>query len=350
MRHNSSRQRFLVSAFIIFSLLIFNGICPAFAKPTFYEKSFHFSATPMRTAYEAADGLMQLSEVPYDQLDCNNCHVRTCDRCHATEKNGKMSFSLEKARDMNTCISCHGKQGLTFMLGKQMKTLDVHIAKGMVCADCHKGPDMHGDGKVYRSMREPGAIKADCASCHTDRPVSQSHTVHNDKLDFTACHVSTSVSCMNCHFDTFVKTGEREGNFFLNNSYLLLMNHDNKVAAGTAMSFVTKQKKHIVYSPQFTHTVQKKGHDCAECHANEAVKLIEAGQTVPMMAFKEGKPDAWKGVVPTVHEKLGWVHKDKDGDKWIPLTSNEPALVQWWYSKPLSRQQIKNLAQPQVKN
>lgn len=348
MRPSILRQRIWTPVCIGVFILLVCGVTMVFSQPSFYEKSFHFSATPMQTAYESEDGLMTLSKVPYDQLDCKNCHARTCDTCHATQKEGKMAFSVDKARDMNTCMGCHGKQGLTFMLGNKMKNLDVHVAKGMVCADCHKGPDAHGDGKAYRSMRVPGAIKADCATCHPDRPASQAHSVHKGKLDCTACHVSTSVSCMNCHFDTFVKTGKREGNFFLNNSYLLLMNHDNKVVAGTAMSFVTHKKKHIVYSPQFTHAVQKKGHGCADCHANQAVKLMEQGQAVPMMEFKEGKLQSWQGIVPMVHEKLKWVHQDKEGEKWLPLESDEPAFVQWWYAQPLSDQQVKSLAKAQV--
>jgi hypothetical protein len=149
---------------------------------------------------------------------------------------------------------------------------------------------------------------------------------------------------MNCHFDTFVKTGEREGNFFPTQSWLLLMNHEGKVYSGTAMSFVANKKKHIVYAPQFTHSIQKEGKACADCHDNEATKLIQQGKSVPMTVFVDGTLETWKGVVPVVHESLQWTYLDKSGDEWIPLETNEPETVQWWYAKPLTKKQIKKLS------
>lgn len=219
---------------------------------------------------------------------------------------------------MDTCLKCHGKEGLAFMIGKQMGNLDVHAAKGMVCVDCHNGDDVHGDGNVYPSMRAPGAIKASCENCHEVNTSIKAHTVHKEKLACDACHVSAGVSCMNCHFDTCVKTRKREGISFLNLSYLLLINHNGKVTSGTAMSFVSNNQKFIVYSPQFIHAILKKGSACEDCHANETMKLIRQGEAVPMMVFKNDKMETWKGVVPIVHEKLRWSYFNKEGEKWIP--------------------------------
>jgi hypothetical protein len=325
-------------------LIISGGWVVAFSQTSFFEKSLHYTEVGMRHAYEREDGLMGLTKIPYDKLEeCKNCHVKSCDACHAYEKDKKSFYSTAKAKEMDTCLKCHGKEGLAFMIGKQTGNLDVHVAKGMVCVDCHKGEDVHGDGSVYRSMREPGAVKAACANCHEVDTKIKAHTVHGKKLDCAACHVSTGVSCMNCHFDTFVKTWNREGIFFLNLSYLLLMNHNGKVTSGTAMSFVSNNKKFIVYSPQFIHAIQKKGKACDDCHANEAVKLIQQGKSVPMMVFKEGKMETWKGIVPTVHEKLQWSYFNKEGDKWVPLEAKAPEKVQWWDGKPLTEEQIKKL-------
>ena len=73
------------------------------------------------------------------------------------------------------------------------------------------------------------------------------------------------------------------------------------------------------------------------------MKLIQQGKSVPMMVFTDGKVENWKGVVPTVHEKLKWVYLNKKGDKWVPLTDQAPVKVQWWYGKPLTEEQIKKL-------
>jgi hypothetical protein len=75
------------------------------------------------------------------------------------------------------------------------------------------------------------------------------------------------------------------------------------------------------------------------------MKLIEKGEPIPMMVFKDGRVENWKGVVPTVHEKLRWVYLNKEGDKWVPIKGQEPEKVQWWYGTPLTEEQIKKLAE-----
>ena len=41
---------------------------------------------------------------------------------------------------------------------------DVHYQRGMECADCHLGRDVHGDGPIYRSSKEQVSIR--CEDCH----------------------------------------------------------------------------------------------------------------------------------------------------------------------------------------
>lgn len=351
LRKRILRRRSWVIGGIICSIMVFGGFILASGQTRFYDKSLHNTSIGMRNAYERKDGLMKLTKIPYDsdKLDCKQCHVQSCDTCHVSQKDKTPFYSTAQAKDMNTCLKCHGKEGLVFHLCKQAGTLDVHVAQGMTCVDCHTGEDVHGDGIAYQSMREPGAVKAACENCHEADTSIKSHTVHQGKLDCTACHVSASVSCMNCHMDTFVKTGSREGIFFLANCYLLLMNRetDGKVACGTAMSFVTKNKKFIVYSPQYSHAIQKKGKACGDCHANEATKLIRQGELVPMMVFKEGKLETWKGVVPAIHESLQWTYLNKEGDTWIPLpkkAADAAQTVQWWYAKPITKEQLAKLS------
>jgi hypothetical protein len=95
-----------------------------------------------------------------------------------------------------------------------------------------------------------------------------------------------------------------------------------------------------------SHSIQEKGRACEDCHANEAIKLIQRGDPVPMMVFKNGKMETWKGVVPIVHEKLRWSYFNKEGERWIPLETKEPEKVQWWDGKPITEEQIKKLSQP----
>ncbi len=332
-----------------FALLVgLVGIQPIAAEnpeESFFSNSLHHTGEGMRYWYEEPGGFMDITNIPYSELDCKNCHVKTCDACH-TQKIGETSlFSVNKAYDMDTCLACHSREGLTFKMGREKGNLDVHIEKGMVCADCHKGSDVHGNGKSHNSMRDVGAVKASCTTCHaTDMEVT-AHEVHEGKLDCSACHVDNTTACMNCHFDTFLETGSRKGTFLPMQDWTLLINYNGKVTAATAMSLVYKDKKFILYTPYFTHAVKEKGKDCVECHANSAMKLIEEGKSVPMMAFKDGKAVNWKGVVPVVPEKLDWVYLNKVGDKWIPIDNDAAAKIQFvGYGTPLTKDQLEKLA------
>jgi len=310
-----------------------------------FSKSLHYTGEGMRYWYEENGGFMDITKIPYDKLDCKGCHVKTCDACHAQKIGDTCLFSVNKAYDMGTCLSCHSRENLTFKMGKEKDNLDVHVKEGMVCANCHKGADVHGNGKLRNSMRDPGAVKTSCTSCHTADMDISAHEVHEGKLDCSACHVDKTLACMNCHFDTFLKTGSRKGNFIPMQNWTLLINYNGKVTAGAAMSMVYKDKKFILYAPYFTHAVNAKAKGCGECHANSAVKLMEEGKSIPMMAFKDGKIVNWEGIVPAIPDMLEWVYLNKVGDKWVPIENDEAAKIQFvGYGTPLTKDQLEKLA------
>src|ERR1051325_3230892 len=47
---------------------------------------------------------------------------------------------------------------------KAVHLKDIHLAKGMQCADCHFLPDVHGNGKLYGEPR--AATTVECVDCH----------------------------------------------------------------------------------------------------------------------------------------------------------------------------------------
>ena len=342
----------------LFILLIGVSSVTAVEQPeeSFFLKSLHHTGEGMRYWYEEPGGFMDITEIPYNDLSCKSCHIKTCDACHAKKEGEISSFSVDKARDMATCLPCHSRAGLTFKMGEQKDNLDVHIKAGMNCSSCHKGDDVHGTGEAHTAMRDPGAVNAKCANCHasaTDAhapavPDSDAHAVHGDSLDCAACHVDNTTACMNCHFDTFLATKVKKGNFIPMQDWTLLINFEGKVTSATAMTLVYKDKKFVLYAPYFTHAVSGKGKDCADCHDNAAMKLIADGKSVPMLAFKDGKLVPWSGVAPVVPDKLDWVYLNKDGDNWIPIKNDEVEKVQLVdYGTPLTKEQLESLAMPQ---
>jgi hypothetical protein len=49
-------------------------------------------------------------------------------------------------------------------LQKAVHLADIHLEKGMQCADCHFAQDNHGNGKIYGESR--AAVEIDCVDCH----------------------------------------------------------------------------------------------------------------------------------------------------------------------------------------
>src|SRR3984957_11760599 len=47
---------------------------------------------------------------------------------------------------------------------KDVHLADIHLEKGMQCADCHFAQDNHGNGKIYGEPR--AAVEIDCVDCH----------------------------------------------------------------------------------------------------------------------------------------------------------------------------------------
>lgn len=321
---------------------------------SFFSKSLHYTGEGMRHWYEEAGGFKQITGIPYDRLDCGKCHVKSCDTCHAGKKGEKSYFSEEIAKDMATCMPCHGRERLTFKFDAESGQPDVHIGSGMVCSDCHYRADVHGDGRFRPSMRHPKGVKASCEECHVMQeraspefdPDTESHSIHEGRLTCAACHVRNAVSCYNCHFENFVKTGERKGNFVPMKEWLLLINHEGKVTAGNAQTLVYENKKFVAYAPYFTHSIAAEGRMCGDCHGNAAVKRIQSGNKVPVVGFEDGKVRTWKGVVPVVEGKLDWAFLDKTENGWTPIRDPSPPVEQYvGFGTPLSAEQFERLAE-----
>lgn len=315
-----------------------------------FYNSLHHTGEGMRYWYEENDGFMGITGIPYKELDCSNCHVKSCAPCHMSKDEDICSYSLKVAKDKATCLKCHSREKVTFALNEKMGNLDLHIANGMVCADCHTAQDVHGDGKAYKTMRDEGAVKTKCTKCHEfdEDDLSRSHKVHKEKLDCTACHVANTTTCLNCHFTKFLETGTRKGNFFPPiQEWVILVNYKGKITSGNVQTLVHEGKTFITYAPYFTHAVQKDGRKCVDCHANEAINLIIEGKSVPMSVYDEGDIVSWKGVVPFVPDKLDWVFLDKEGDSWIPIQDDIKPLVQYsCYAEPLTKDQITKMGMP----
>jgi len=164
-------------------------------------KPFYYNTTPNL-------GFERYTGIPYTDLACQGCHAvdsgfegpatgKTCDRCHSTTDPQIGDDDVDATLD-GACGVCHGRQK-----AEAGAYSDVHRTAGVDCMFCHTMGDVHGDGTIYRTMIEDGAIDAKCETCHP-WDEHQGNNIHGEAVYCTACHAASIVTCNNCHFDSEV--------------------------------------------------------------------------------------------------------------------------------------------------
>jgi len=310
----------------------------------FYNKSLHYTNKGIAYMYsKESGGLETITGVPGSELGCDKpeCHVRSCDACHALETDGKMSYSLTPAKSQEVCARCHPVE---------KDDPDVHFSRGMKCMDCHTVREIHGDGVEYNSYNQPGAIETTCESCHTDISQTESHTVHKGKLDCPTCHVMQSTTCYNCHIDA--RLAKIKGASMQLKNLLFLVNHDGKVKLGNFLSHVYKNKTMISLAPSFGQSIKKEGLGCPACHNTQIVKDI-AKDKFKLATWDNKKKEIKhpEGIVPVL-DGMTWriVPLSYDGTTWTPIVDPEQPIIHYaGYCTPLTGAQFAKLKVSQGK-
>jgi hypothetical protein len=320
--------------------------------------------------YSAANGgFERLTGVGIEQLGCTECHGKSnadgdpypaeypgagCIDCHASADQ-----SVAEAQ----CLSCHGRQG---MEAGRLGLPDVHRDAGMVCWDCHGSQDLHGDGTSYRSMLEPGAIKAACEDCHTPSKLGPQHAEydpHDGALHCSACHTRSVISCYSCHFESQVEAHVKRAHRPLD-GFVMMVNRDQdgKVHAATFQSLTYQGKGFVAFAPYSAHTIGQ-GRSCTECHVGKPVNgsnaAISQYNSQGEIRFAEWDAEAgslsWlKGIVPIPVDYKQTLRMDLvtfDGDpasplgqgSWSALGSERWDGSQMLFATPLTREQMDKL-------
>jgi len=346
-----------------------------------FETSLHNTRKGKDTYYSAPDGFGNVTEVPYEDLSCKDCHNKgaseweepVCLDCHLGAENTPPDYTPPNEK---TCLGCHGRQN-----AEHGMLADVHRDEyGMVCMDCHTEEEVHGDGTEYASMQEPGVFKVSCsdAGCHQnvlekpgkgnarDGKVSKQakkfHKKHLDTVDCSACHVESVLACDSCHFDTEVAgTGKRFYRNIPQTGFKLLLNHHGKVRTASYQSLTwgtsdldtngeplppgeeVDDAGFYVLAPYVAHSVTRaEGLACNDCHVkvkgksiegNTALKeYLETGQiTVNQWDADEGMLLAPTGIIPIppdweqalLFDFAYYLHSPTDG------IGQDPDAVNW---------------------
>jgi len=318
----------------------------------FFLSSLHYTTRGMAHWYDKANGGLEiLTDIPYSspKLDCLNCHVASCDVCHKSQEGDKSFYTIKAAGNQEACLNCHKREKVIMKIDKDAHQDDVHFARQMQCNDCHTERDVHGDGKEYDSMKQPGAIDAKCENCHKSTPQSSSHLIHKDKLECKACHVRHVVSCSNCHIETLVK--ERKRVDIKLSGWVFLMNYNGKVTSATMQNYVVPgDKTFLMFAPQNSHSVMKEGRKCGDCHGTEILKQVQNGK-IKLTWIEDNEPKNVKGVIPVADGvSYDCVYQNFQNGKWTPIVDPPAPMIHYaGYGTPLTKEQLKKLSQPMGK-
>jgi hypothetical protein len=185
------------------------GICHKKAGQN-YSKSLHYTSMGQREGVKprfSHDELNTFDTKVFNQ-SCRSCHA-SCGDCHVKSPpvsgitTGLISgHKFVKKNEGKTCASCHGGRVYPEFTGEYGGTPDVHYQKSMMCVDCHKKSEMHGDGIAYKSKQEV-KDRPKCLSCHKNRKYQVAHELHKDTVTCQACHSSGQYrQCSSCHTET----------------------------------------------------------------------------------------------------------------------------------------------------
>ena len=117
-------------------------------------------------------------------------------------------FNVPRKAPANRCYYCHTNYTLDAAAGDEWRRdEDVHLARGMTCADCHRNGLDHGVSRNYEGDPAAGAAGRTCRACHVGDDSARRvelrggghlaaprprHAgipkLHLDKLSCTACH------------------------------------------------------------------------------------------------------------------------------------------------------------------
>lgn len=337
-----------------------------------FSSSLHATRAGKAYWYDAANGGFEAwTGISMAELGCQSCHGPTdadgraypepfpgasCVDCHA---------SADNAVSEQQCYGCHGRQA---MEAKRLQLPDVHRDAGMVCWDCHKEIDMHGDGSHRTSMLETGAVVTECVDCHPTTEMATAHAEHdphNGALHCAACHTGTVITCYNCHFESQV-AGRVKRPMAPLSGFVLLVNRtkDGTVYPATFQSLTYEEHSFVAYAPYTAHATIRDGRRCGECHldgeetSNEALRLLRASGAIRLVTWDQGRRSlSWlRGVVPVPPDYESSLRMDfmsfngdpaalpgPEAGSWTRFGEDVPDGVQMLFATPLTEEQMAKL-------
>ena len=116
----------------------------------------------------------------------------------------ELAKKIKKKPDKENCLACHAFSGGgpgfkrpnidPSLMGNVSEDVDVHLARGLVCVDCHKAEKHRISGRAMDTWEIEGE-RVKCEDCHTSEP---------HKNNVLNKHTKT-VACQTCHIPNFAR-------------------------------------------------------------------------------------------------------------------------------------------------
>lgn len=180
-----------------------------------YGKSLHYTSQGQRQGVIARFSREEtaLFDRKVFEQSCRSCHA-SCGDCHVKSPAvSGISLGLIAGHKFvgrnegKTCAFCHGGRVYPEYTGEYGGSTDVHYQKGMMCMDCHKKSELHGEGRTSTSKQEV-MQRPRCTDCHDTGKAGTglakvAHGTHKGKASCYACHASGEYrDCTSCHMGT----------------------------------------------------------------------------------------------------------------------------------------------------
>jgi len=157
-------------------------------------------------------------------IDCLVCHSADYDyskRKPMKNDAGKITMGQDRSvkaalavgkPSVKNCMTCHEtagggayiKRGFVFTKGN-----DVHAAKGMVCADCHKARDHKIPTGFDPNNWANDGVRIACTDCHGETPHKDQHiNRHTARIACQTCHIPRTGGAFAKDFTTWTKMAD----------------------------------------------------------------------------------------------------------------------------------------------
>lgn len=154
-------------------------------------------------------------------IDCLVCHSSKYDyskRKPFKTADGKVAIGQDRSKEaalavgkptVKACMTCHETAGGGQLIKRGFAfdaEHDVHAAKGMTCADCHKAKDHKIPTGFDPNNWANDGVRIGCADCHGAKPHKDAdYDAHTAKLACQTCHIPTSGGAVAKDFTRWAK-------------------------------------------------------------------------------------------------------------------------------------------------